>query len=908
MHFPLDKHMMKAVVLAAFISCSPQIDEQGVQQVSLTDVSLTVSAPEGRQWQEGEVISVYDGFAPRDFTAASTGTEVTFNGKAAKADVYHAVSPASSCKAYDVDKFSVSVPAVQGAYKDTYDPSAFIMAGKSEGSTISMEPLCALLKVELEEGNSDIVTLKFSDVQGGLLSGMAVVTTGPDGRYRFGVLGSNDGVSLVPTGDSESIPAGTYYAVVYPGVIKEGLLAYAESAFYPPVSVPVDNIETSDGVISLGKINPMAQMAEEEPDDPSSDPSGVHGFDYSSLKSSGHPRLMLSARDFVSLKKRIFLNPQDNDALVRIHSAVIAKADKNLSSALPADPSSMTKNGSLEEARRVLHTLFTCSYAYRLTSQTKYLDKVRETLRAVCDFSSWYPQSYLTTAEYCFGVALAYDWLYYELSLEERVAAHKAIKELAFNTAESSSFYNRRNNWNQVCNSALIQAAIVLYEKDKQASVSLIERGVTNNYSCLDNIYGKDGVYPEGYGYWEYGTVYQTMMVHALKSVFGHAGPIEKHEGFLKTPDYMLYMSDAIGTFGYSDGGRYNPSPRLPQWYFACSQNRPELLVNEMRLLENGEYSSAGIYLPMVPAILAGYPDLNPESLAAPSSRLFSSNDVMPLVIGRIGWKNDETDIYFAMKGGSCNTSHGHMDVGSFAYNAYGCKWVDEPLMTGGYAQYEDALSAEGYSFWSFAQKSYRWDVFITSNLAHAGLIFTNNDESLDKLHDTDYDVAARAELIQTYDIADQIGGTFDMTPLYKGQAASVKRTIRLVGGELNIVDEVTALSDMDAELMWRIPTKAALKVEDDCIVMTHSDKSLYLSATASDEDCFPAYASWEMKRPTGQWNWLDRAWDASISGYSVAGWTLTVQKGKTVTIKSVFSKIPPFQSNVGVGNEKPQI
>ena len=242
MHFPLDKHMMKAVVLAAFISCSPQIDEQGVQQVSLTDVSLTVSAPEGRQWQEGEVISVYDGFAPRDFTAASTGTEVTFNGKAAKADVYHAVSPASSCKAYDVDKFSVSVPAVQGAYKDTYDPSAFIMAGKSEGSTISMEPLCALLKVELEEGNSDIVTLKFSDVQGGLLSGMAVVTTGPDGRYRFGVLGSNDGVSLVPTGDSESIPAGTYYAVVYPGVIKEGLLAYAESAFYPPVSVPVDNI------------------------------------------------------------------------------------------------------------------------------------------------------------------------------------------------------------------------------------------------------------------------------------------------------------------------------------------------------------------------------------------------------------------------------------------------------------------------------------------------------------------------------------------------------------------------------------------------------------------------------------------------------------------------------------------
>ena len=62
------------------------------------------------------------------------------------------------------------------------------------------------------------------------------------------------------------------------------------------------------------------------------------------------------------------------------------------------------------------------------------------------------------------------------------------------------------------------------------------------------------------------------------------------------------------------------------------------------------------------------------------------------------------------------------------------------------------------------------------------------------------------------------------------------------------------------------------------------------------------------MKRPTGQWNWLDRAWDASISGYSVAGWTLTVQKGKTVTIKSVFSKIPPFQSNVGVGNEKPQI
>lgn len=924
--------VITALLLPLLAGCEKS-DEQTYRGKTppLSDVQITVniSSPLPRagiasgklKWNAGDSISVFDGYGTRTFRCTGSGASAVFSGKACKADKYTAVWPASSAAAFSSGKASVLVPPVQKAVLGSIPQEGYPMAGTAaSGAEMSLEPAAALLSIEIAEGNKALGSIRISSGPYEILSGYQIVNV--SGGQPV-MLGKSNSVTLLPEGDS--FGTGIYYAAVSPSALADGLDIRIESSYYAPYSEHLDvagDALAKGIVLPLGVFDPSSSLVEEEANDPAGDPASAYGFDFAALGGSRHPRLLMNADDFVRLRKLVSLPGSDAQVIRSLHQEVIHLADRQLRDAdeLPS-PESLTKNEFLNNvARTAIYRIFSTAYAWRTTGEEKYLSYARATLSRLCSLSTWMPQHYLGAAESLFAAAIAYDWLYYDLTLEERSAARAAMLALGMEEGAKASVrkqWTNGVNWNQVCNSGLLAASLVTYEKNKELAAGLIDSAVESNLARLDEIYGDDGVYSEGYGYWEYGSVYQAILGTALQDLFGTTVGIGDHTGLRNTANYMLYMSDGTSTFAYGDGGRYASQPLMAQWWLAGITGNPSLLFNEVYLLRNTtKYTGSSRFLPLLPCWLAKDAALREGvegALAPPADLMWSGNGSVPMVMMRDAWNCDGSDTYLAMKGGRAYCSHGHMDAGMFVYTRYGVRWVDEIFFTdasttGGYASYEDALSAAGGSFWSHTQQSLRWDIFVMSSLAHSTVSFENGSD-LGRIHDTDHDVMGMATLSSTINENGSLGGVFDMSPTYEGQVASATRScVLLPSGDAQITDVITALPDQDALLQWRIPTRVTADVLPDCIELSSGGYDFFLYTESSQSSVKPVYTDFGTVRPTGLWGWVARDWDKAFwDRYSIVGYKATIPAGTTVSLRTLITTAAPGQGSGGAINERPE-
>ena len=225
---------------------------------------------------------------------------------------------------------------------------------------------------------------------------------------------------------------------------------------------------------------------------------------------------------------------------------------------------------------------------------------------------------------------------------------------------------------------------------------------------------------------------------------------------------------------------------------------------------------------------------------------------------------------------------------GSFVYESQGVRWSDD-LKRPDYAGIENLTAAAGGSYWTMTQNSLRWDIFRMNNLSHSTLSFSNFDGSFSKRYVTDHDVSGKATLVARYTDDASPGARMDLTPVYRGQARSVFRTLRIVGDDLVITDEVTALEDSDARMMWRMLTPATVQSGSDAQTLSRNGKRLFLRAKSSSPSVAVSYTTWPAARPA-DWTARPAAWDDVNEGYTVAGYTATVPKGTTVTFTTTLS------------------
>lgn len=663
-------------------------------------------------------------------------------------------------------------------------------------------------------------------------------------------------------------------------------LAAAASVF--SCSKPIPDVPLPDGEEEQKEyIEFIPETFIDEADDASADPAGI--FDYGKLTRMGHPRLLMTTNDFGDLKDRVTGEKRlDNMTLYKIHKQIMDNA-----AVIVEDPTpikyELDASGKrlLTQSRIALKRLATMAYAYRLSGDKRYLDKASYDLNTVCSFQDWHPSHYLDVAEMTLGVAIAYDWLYYVLDNELRVKVRKCLVDYALKTSVSHSFHSTYNNWNQVCNGGIICAAIAVYEKDKAASVAAIEKGIDSNSKVMTSIYAPDGNYGEGYGYWEYGTSYEIVLLSALQKAFGTMAGLEKTQGFMQTAEYMLFMDGAAKQdFSYADGGSSKESPRLAMWWFAAQSKDPSLLKIEWRLLSTGSYPSSSSddarLLPVIPGMIKGC-GLENLKEAEKKEKIWSGKGIVPVVMVHSKWTFDSKDCYLGIKGGSPGSSHSHMDAGSFVFDAQGKRWSMD-MQRPNYADTEKALAEVGGNFWSFDQKSMRWDIVKMNNIAHSTLCFNNTDGTVAKLHVTDQVISGKGELVEVLDKDNNnLGATFDLSSVYADQVSSVGRTATMVNEcSLKITDVVTAKPGMDAQMEWRMLTPATATLTSSGIVLTQGDKTMTLSTSSSVETTL---ATWKNARPE---NWNKASYDIGLSG-TVVGFTATIPAGQTVSFETVL-------------------
>ena len=628
----------------------------------------------------------------------------------------------------------------------------------------------------------------------------------------------------------------------------------------PSTQEPGDSGNTPD--------EPDTPGFQEEPNDTSPDPTGT--FDYAKLTNAGHPRVLMTNDDFSEIKRKALGSSNPvlktlNREIIRICDEEILPDNSKLSYVL--DVSNLRL---LPVSRAALKRILFTAYAYRMTGKEEYLRKAEEDLNTVCNFPDWnHKKHFLDVGEMCLAVAIGYDWLYNDLRLDTRAKCHQKIVEYAFNTSLNANFHNQNSNWNQVCNAGIVAGALAVYEKDKNISARVIERAIESNSRAMAAIYSPDGNYPEGYSYWGYGTEFQVLMLSALDKAFGHDSGLSDTPGFSKSGEYMLFMAGINNeVFNYSDSA--SPEyPKLGMWWFADKYKKPSLLANEIRVLNAGKYISNNEDIRLLPIIMPWVNNIdNLDDLELPTRKIWSGGGEIPVVMVRTNWKRDDEDRYLGIKAGKANFSHGHMDAGSFVYDALGYRWAAD-LGLQSYTAVENALIKQGGRLGDLSQNSLRWDVFRLKNQNHNTI--TVNDKR--------FLVDGVATVTKVINTGNELGAELDLSAVVADQVASAKRTIKLVDEkDLFVIDEIENYNYIDAEVRWTLVTRGAVSLDQSgkIITLTRGSKKMYVKINlvgSSD----PVLKIWP--------NNPSNSYETVNTGVTITGFETTIAPGKSALI-----------------------
>lgn len=501
-----------------------------------------------------------------------------------------------------------------------------------------------------------------------------------------------------------------------------------------------------------------------------------------------HPRLFLSAAAEVTLRRDVAADP----LMANVLASVLREADRQLVTK-PVEHVLIGRR-LLDKSRTCLSRVLHLGLAWRLTGERKYLERARVELDAVAQFSDWNPKHFLDVAEMTAAVGIGYDWFFAALDEPTRARLRSAIVEKGLRASlKSDSWTRSTNNWNQVCNGGITIGALAVAENEPALAAQLIARAI-NTVPVAMHEFAPDGAYPEGPGYWGYGTTYNVLLIAALQSVLGEDFGLSRQPGFLASADYYLHVHGPSGYyFNYSDCGRGGQGVSPAMFWFAAQRREPYLLWDELPKLiaeaRPGAKPRADRVDPMV--LLWMTPGLGrpPE----PAARSWSGAGVTPVAFHRSGW--DQEASFVALKGGSPSANHAHMDIGAFVMDAGGVRWADDLG-----SQDYNSLESKGIDLWGKGQDGQRWKIFRLGSSAHNVLLI---DGQLQR-------VAGQGRIVLS-----KPGCTIvDTSTVYQGQLTSARRGVILQADRsVRVQDEIVTLAQ-PAKVRWAMVTLAEVRID----------------------------------------------------------------------------------------------
>ncbi len=608
-----------------------------------------------------------------------------------------------------------------------------------------------------------------------------------------------------------------------------------------------------------------------------------------------HPRILLLKGEEKALKKNIAKDP----FWTSFHQTILNTADVILDE--PVNERIVTGRRLLPICHDNLKRILYLSYAYRMTGDKIYAKRAEAEMLKAATFSDWNPSHFLDTSEMTMALAIGYDWLYSVLSTQSKAIIAKAIREKGLDLSCDSKlngFLKAVNNWNQVCNAGMSYGALAIWENDPAFSRMIVNRAVETIQPSM-SVYAPNGAYPEGAGYWEYGTTFNVLFISELEKVFKTDFGLSSLPGFLKTGEYILNMvSPGLQNFAFSDcvrKGTFKPAlfwfydktkddsilyrqASMYDWDFKkVERNGKEypIIYTEFDTNLKRQASTGKLFAPITLIWGATASISNPST---PKALNYKAEGETPVCIMRSSW-TDPGASYIAVKGGKASSSHAHMDAGSFVYESDGVMWAIDM----GIEDYNKLEVAGVSGLWGRTQDAQRWDVFRYNNFAHNTLTF-NKSLQLVKGHAT----------IERFVEGDgQSTAVIDLTSVYDDQVSGVKRAVSLVGKRDAVIEDQVKSTGRFTMLTWTLVTEASVsQVNDHMLLLEKDGKKMYMKVDCPTDirwDVHPAIPIFSYDSPNPGVTIICFNTDLGLNATQTVKVTLTPDAGKAAPYNPIF-------------------
>eukprot|EP01051_Picozoa_sp_SAG22_P013044 SAG22_NODE_1418_length_4469_cov_1.911670_1_plen_1205_part_10 len=428
------------------------------------------------------------------------------------------------------------------------------------------------------------------------------------------------------------------------------------------------------------------------------------------LRLAPHPRLRLSSARLAALRKLVVADKVAAGMLSSIRTA-----GERLLSAPVLSCNISGPGGLLGTAGGLVNRIYTLAFLHRLDHGNRtWSARATAEMLAVAAFASWNPPHFLDTAEMSHGMAIGYDWMHDAIGEADRRTIESAVLRLgigeylqAIAPPHGNEWARGDWNWNQVVNGGMVAASLAFGDADQTAGLvpaaaaALVATSAALKLAFAS--YAPVGAWPEGAGYWGYGTRYALTASTSLSSATGGDGGLSGYAGFAETGNFCVYhLGPATQTvFNWADSGEE-----------ACEA------VNLMQLAALFP-DRATTFAPTARALIDGVDGLanpDPGSVAAKGcSSWYRGNlgfscvvslmtytavgsvadlgKLLPLdyvferrAVGFMrGRWGDRNTSWLGFKGCNSTADHGDLDAGTFVLEMGGQRWAID-LGSGNYA------------------------------------------------------------------------------------------------------------------------------------------------------------------------------------------------------------------------------
>lgn len=517
---------------------------------------------------------------------------------------------------------------------------------------------------------------------------------------------------------------------------------------------------------------------------------------------------------------------------------------------------------------------------YAVTNDSKYLNWTIGELMSLSNLSDWDPSSFLETGDVAQSVAMAYDWVYHELTAAQRLTIENALvtkaMQAAINSATNGNFWaNHTNNWAMVCHGPLLLAAAAIGDINPDMANAIVNFSLPKLLVCLEQ-FAPDGGWIEGYNYGIYATTFLGLAMSGLNSSLGHDWGISASAGVDQHGSFLLnFLAQDGYAFGFGDGStKVGPSGLWQAGYL------------EKFYGKQSEGWLAGILSKFVSSLgqfqaLLWYETDLAQNSTVPCLPLSAEWENIQATTFRTSW-TDPNAWFVGFRGGFNGRSHGFLDIGAFYIQAKGEVWATT-LGSGNY-------SLPGY----FSKGNERWTYYNPSTQGANTLTISRQNQTA--LHFENQVPSANCSLLTTGDLSNN--GHFaiaNLTDAYNS-TTRVFRGVALVnstnGTQVIIQDEVKSAQPVNIITNWHTAANVTIESTGQQATLTMGNETMMVNLQSPDGAYFQTFSTNPCQNVTG---FCSQSTNEGISNLVVRLPKMVTNATVTVSLSETGTMSPDF-------------